>query len=296
LTGALRPGEYEYGRSGADRARHMRYIRDPNAGQDRSLRAIMTIPNASPALRMAATLMAIGCTCLAPARADVLTLVMPATLASPDAMADPGIAFGALPDLERASRTAQDSFETAFNAALIENILTTTGSLVRMEPRVQMARPGTLRPEDLREAFTKPVKVMLPASPSVAQIANPTFGSPDGVAVSIAQKLVPTGEAAAGLNTDIRVRHSSDLVDAAFNLAGRQNFIAPDPMAVSYDGHALVAVRRCNSASPRAAIWARSTPLRWAAPRPPARCCMSIWGRTMCRCHPTWATISASIS
>jgi len=187
--------------------------------------------------RIAIALAVIAVLWVLPAQAGVLTLAMPATLASPDGMDDPGIAMADLADLDLAGRASQDDFDQAFNAQLTGNILQSIGLATRLDER----RPQPHVP-DLREAFAaKPPQTLRP-DPSLATLANPTFGTREGVAVSVAGAIVPTDKQSSGLNTDIRISHKAGGVDAAFNLAGRQDFNVPDPMAVSYDGHALVDV------------------------------------------------------
>lgn len=174
--------------------------------------------------------------CAAPAHAGVLSLAIPETLASPVAMADPAIALPDLPDLALAAQASLGTFENVFNARLTDNILSSIGSLARA--RAPLPKPGT---PSLRDAFaaTPPSPGL---APGLAMLANPTFGAREGVAVSVAQRLVPTGPASAGINTDVRISHADDRLDAGFALSGQQNFTAPDPMAISYDGHALVSV------------------------------------------------------
>jgi len=187
--------------------------------------------------RTVVALAAIGGAWAAPAHAGALSLAMPTTLVSPDGMADPAVALPDLPNLEAAAHASFDAFEQVFNARLTDNILTSIGAMAR----VGVPAPKPHAP-DLRDAFTARPPVALPTSPSLATLANPTFGAREGVAVSIAQRLVSTGPASTGINTDIRISHAGNGLDAGFNLAGRQDFTAPDPMAVSYDGHALVNV------------------------------------------------------
>jgi hypothetical protein len=172
-----------------------------------------------------------------PAQAGVLSLAMPATLASPDGMDDPAIAMPDPTDLDLAAQATRDGFEVAFNAQLTGNILQSIGVATRIDGR--LPKPHVL---DIREAFAAKLPKTLRPDPSFAAIANPTIGSREGVAVSVADQIVPTDKQSTGLNTDIRVSHQSAGVDAGFNLAGRRNFNVPDPMAVSYDGHALVNV------------------------------------------------------
>jgi len=172
----------------------------------------------------------------------VLSLAIPETLASPVAMADPAIALPDLPDLALAAQTSLGTFENVFNARLTDNILSSIGSLARA--RAPLPKPGT---PSLRDAFaaTPPSPGLAPdlapgLAPGLAMLVNPTFGAREGVAVSVAQRLVSTGPESAGINTDVRFSHADDRLDAGFALSGQRNFTTPDPMAISYDGHALV--------------------------------------------------------
>ena len=144
-------------------------------------------------------------------------------------------------DLDAVARAALDEFEPRFEAMQTENILAAIGSVARIGlPPVRSAR-GTGGPDD---PFTVKTPGSVRPPPTLAQIANPSFGSHNGVAVSIAEKIVATGPNALGMNADIHMEHQAGAVDAALDLAGRSNFAVPDPMAVSYDGHALVALNR----------------------------------------------------
>jgi len=172
-----------------------------------------------------------------PAHAGVLTLALPVTLASPDGMDDPAIAFADLADLDLAAQTAQDGFEQAFNAALTSNILQSIGIATRLAGGVPKAHVP-----ELRDAFTAKSPQGFRPDPSFATLANPKFGTRETIAVSVADKFVTEDKQTTGINTDVQISHKAGVVDAAFNLAGRQNFNVANPMAVSYDGHALVAV------------------------------------------------------
>ena len=187
--------------------------------------------------RIAIALVAMAAAWALPVHAGVLSLAMPATLASPDGMDDPGIAMADLADLELAARASQDDFDQAFDAQLTGNILQSIGLATRLGGRAPKPRGP-----DLRDAFTARLPQALRLDPSLATLANPTFGTREGLVVSVADELVPTAKGSSGINTDIHISHESGGVDAAFNLAGRQDFNMPDPMAVSYDGHALVNV------------------------------------------------------
>ena len=172
-----------------------------------------------------------------PAHAGVLSLAMPETLASPGGMDDPGIAFADLADLDLAAQSAQDGFEQAFNAALTSNILQSLGIATRLAGDVPKARVPSLR-----DAFTAKMPQTTRPDPSFASLINPKIGSRETVAISVADKFVTEDKQTTGINTDVQISHKAGAVDAAFNLAGHQNFNVADPMAVSYDGHALVAV------------------------------------------------------
>ncbi|WP_420383753.1 hypothetical protein [Novosphingobium sp.] len=184
-----------------------------------------------------ALLVVIAAGCAQPAHAGVLSLAMPATLASPDGMDDPSVMMPDLADLDLAALSAQAGFAQAFDAALISNILQSTGLATRLAG-------GPVKPpvSGVRDAFMAKLPRTMQLDPGLAAIANPTFGAHEGVAVSVSDQFVATDKQSAGINTEIRIIHKTGAVDAAFNLTGRQNFNVPDPMAVSYDGHALVSV------------------------------------------------------
>jgi hypothetical protein len=171
------------------------------------------------------------------AHAGALALCGPVVLSGVDTGAESPVTLPPAADLDAAAAHARDEFETAFNAGVTDNILRAV--FIGLPA---YARPAPTHEPDLRAAFAARLHGAAPTSPSLAALANPTIGQPQGVAVSFAQHLVSTGEAAAGLNSDLHVRHQTDGLDAGFDLAGRQNFVAPDPMTVSYDSHALVAV------------------------------------------------------
>ena len=170
-----------------------------------------------------------------PAQAGVLTLALPATLASPDGMDDPGMAMADLSDLELAAQDASDGFDQKFDAETTANILRATGLATRVTGAVPKARVP-----EVRDVFAvKPPQTLRP-EPSLATLVNPTIGSHEGVAVSVADHFIATDKQSTGIATDISISHKAGAVDAAFNLAGRRDFNVPDPMAVSYDAHLTV--------------------------------------------------------
>jgi hypothetical protein len=169
-----------------------------------------------------------------PAHAAPLALGGPMALTGVGNGTGPALTLPPVSDLDAIAAGAEDRFEVAYAAAMAEDIIR---ALYRTRPSF-----GQRIEPDVRAAFAARLHGPAPTSPTIAQLANPTVGSPQGVAVSFAQHLVSTGQAAAGLNSDLHVLHQTDGLDAGFDLAGRQNFVAPDPMQMSYDSHALVAV------------------------------------------------------
>lgn len=142
-------------------------------------------------------------------------------------------------DITQTPITAQDpavarllvAIQQTFDTALAENIL----KAVALPTRLAEAMPkrGTVRPG-------VSVSGKVPANTSTAQtlaaLANPSFGARDGMAVSVHQQLAPSG----ALNTDIRFMHQTEAIDAGFNLAARQSLVTTDPMAMRYEGRAMV--------------------------------------------------------
>lgn len=207
------------------------------------LRPVLAVP-----FRIAApALLALPCAAAAQTVAPDPAPILPdPALAVPPDLAPVEPDFTSLPviqpdpvDLDAAALAALADFEPRFEAMQTENILAAIGNIARIGlPPVRSARAAG-GPDD-------PFMVKTPGSvqppPSLTQLANPSFGSQQGLAVSVADRIVSTGPNALGMNTDIHVVHQAGAVDAALNLAGRSNFAVPDPMAVSYDGHALVAL------------------------------------------------------
>lgn len=149
-----------------------------------------------------------------------------------------------LPDLDGAALSLYETQSQVFEATLTANLLQSVGDATRMAGD---GRRGVAKPP------VDPFRVQPPvgagqlaggfaagglAAGGLAAIANPSFGSRDSVAVSITPRLVSSTE----LHTDIRLRHSGDLVDAGFDLAASQSLVSPDPARVRYDSHALVSV------------------------------------------------------
>jgi hypothetical protein len=138
-----------------------------------------------------------------------------------------------LPDLDAAALRLYESEAQVFEATLTANLLQSVGDATRLAGDGRLA--GAKPPVDPFRA--QPPAGSVPAG-GLAVIANPSFGSRDGVAVSITPRLVSSTE----LHTDIRVRHSGDLVDAGFDLAASQSLVLPDPARVRYDSHALLSL------------------------------------------------------
>jgi hypothetical protein len=164
------------------------------------------------------------------AHADVpLPLPMPG-MAACDAPDEPEIALPALADLDEALPRLLDGFDVAFNAQLIDNILKSVGDATRLA--AVPAKPRATGPDAPFIIRTGD------STPSAPARANASFGAREGMAVSINPRLVSSG----ALNTDIRFSHTTSGLDAGFNLAAQQSLVTPDPMAMRYDGRALVTV------------------------------------------------------
>lgn len=144
-----------------------------------------------------------------------------------DGPEEPDLALPALSDLDAELPRLREGFDLAFNASVIDSILKSTGDVTRLASAP--AKPRTVGAQDV-------FIVKIPASPPKSALANPTFGDRDGMAVSISPRLVSSG----ALNTDIKFNHSSDMVDAGLDLATQQSLVTADPMAMRYDGRALV--------------------------------------------------------
>ena len=116
-----------------------------------------------------------------------------------------------------------------FDTALAENILKSA-----VDPSWKAKRRAK------SPVVSRAAKVPTLANPAqnLAALANPTFGARDGMAVSIRQTLVPSG----ALNTDIRFIHQTGAIDAGFNLAAQRSLVAADPMALHYEGRAMVSL------------------------------------------------------
>lgn len=171
----------------------------------------------------------------ATAAAALPPLALPPTLSA--TLDPPAPPLPPATDLDAAVEAAKARFEVVFSAMIANGILRSVGLAARdASPRI------ALQARDGGDPFAARLAHPPPGEPSLAAIVNPRFGSRDTLAISIAQKLVPTARQSSGLASDIRISHQDGTLDAGFNLSGRQDFTAPDPMALSYDGHALVAV------------------------------------------------------
>jgi hypothetical protein len=148
-----------------------------------------------------------------------------------DGPEEPDLALPELADLGADMPDRLDRFDHAFNAAMVDNILKSVGDVTHMAGVSTSPRqPGVL------DAFLVKPPASVASAPTLATLAHPTFGNHDGMAISINPRLVQSG----ALNTDIRISHSSEILDAGFNLATQQSLLTADPMAVRYDGRALV--------------------------------------------------------
>ena len=145
-----------------------------------------------------------------------------------DGPEEPDVALPALANLEAEMPRLRDDFETAFNAQVLDNILKSTGDATRVATTA--TKPSSVRSQN--DFIIKSPET----SPSKPALASATFGEREGVAVSINPRLAASGK----LNTDIRFSHSSAMLDAGFNLATQQSLLSADPMAMRYDGRALV--------------------------------------------------------
>ncbi len=143
------------------------------------------------------------------------------------------IVFAPLPDLDDAARGLFAADSQTFEATLTANLLQSVGNVTRVAGDAAPARP----PEPVDPFRAKPPGNVASAG-NLTALANPTFGSREGVAVSISPRLVESG----AMNTDIHVRHAGDIVDADFNLAAHRRLFGPDATAMSFDSHALVSV------------------------------------------------------
>ena len=138
-------------------------------------------------------------------------------------------------DITQTPITAQDpavarllvAIQQTFDTALAENLL----KAVELGPRAARRR---LAPRPA--ALVARIPATPTASGTLAALSNPSFGARDGMAVTIHPQLVASG----ALNTDIRFIHQTDAIDAGFDLATQQNLVAPDPMAMRYEGRAMV--------------------------------------------------------
>lgn len=170
-----------------------------------------------------------------PAAAAIAPLVLPASLAD----ASPALPLPLPPptDLDAAVEAAKARFQITFSAMIANGILKSVGLAAR-----DAAPRGELRHHQRDDPFAARLARPVPPDPTLAMITNPRFGSRDTVAVSVAQKLVPAGAQSVGIASDIHLDHQSDRLDAGLDLAGYRDFSSPDPLALRYDGHALVAV------------------------------------------------------
>lgn len=181
--------------------------------------------------RIAAGLVALVGVGPVPAQADA-PLARP-YLAECDGATEAPLALPPLPGVEQAIPGMLAEFQQAFDAVLTENILKAVGDatrLARVADKHRAGAPGDpFRVTGADTAFGPADK---------ARLVTPTFGSRDLVAVSISPRLA----SASAFNTDIRFDHSSEWIDAGFDLAAQQSLTTTDPMAVRYDGRALVKV------------------------------------------------------
>jgi hypothetical protein len=143
------------------------------------------------------------------------------------------IVFAPLPDLDDAARDLFATDSQTFEATLTANLLQSVGNVTRLaDNALPVRRNGPVDP------FRATPPANLANGGNLTALVNPTFGSREGVAVSISPRLVGSG----AVNTDIRVHHAGDIVDADFNLAAHRQLFGPDATAMRFDSHALVSV------------------------------------------------------
>jgi len=185
-------------------------------------------PRHTPPLRAAACLIALALGAARPAMADPGMVLVDPQACDGDVQPDATMVELANLDADLSARLA--AFDLVFNRDLIERLVRTTGDAVRAVP------PPRTAATTISDAFRVRPPASVLATPSLTARLHPSFGDGGTMAVSVNPRLDPSG----ALDTDIRVRHSDALVDAGFNLATQQSLITPDPMALRYDGQALV--------------------------------------------------------
>jgi hypothetical protein len=181
-------------------------------------------------LRVPSRLIALAALAAAPALAQAqpgMVLVDPQAC---DGAEQPDATMVELARLDADLSAKLGDYDLVFNRDLIDRIVRSAGDAVRALPQPKTG------PAVVADAFQVRPPASVLAMPTLTARLHPRFGDGGTMAVSVNPHLDQSG----ALDTDIHLRHSDALVDAGFNLATQQSLIAADPMALRYDGQALV--------------------------------------------------------